>query len=234
MTRILIVEDEPDIVLSLQSDLHRQGYQTEVAPDGEKAVSMGLKGPWDLIILDVMLPKLDGFDVCKELRRSGIASPIIMLTARSQEIEKEVGLDSGADDYVTKPYSLRELRARIRAQLRRASPAGGRVHRFGDCVVDFDRAELRRGEQPVEMTARELRLLDVFLTKRGRLLSRENLIEAAWGPGVAVTDRVIDQHVFNLRRKIEPDPAKPRFLVSVRGLGYRFENGDSIGNLMNS
>jgi DNA-binding response OmpR family regulator len=223
MTRILIVEDEPDIVLSLQADLHRQGYQTEVAADGEKAVAKGRQGSWDLIILDVMLPKLDGFDVCKELRRAGVASPIIMLTARSQETEKEVGLDSGADDYVTKPYSLRELRARIRAQLRRASPAGGRIHRFGDCTVDFDRAELRRGDHPVEMTARELRLLDAFLARRGRVLTRENLIDAAWGPGVAITDRVIDQHVYNLRRKIEVDPSQPRFLVSVRGLGYRFE-----------
>src|SRR5262249_41372361 len=154
----------------------------------EKAVAKGRQGSWDLIILDVMLPKLDGFDVCKELRRSGVASPIIMLTARSQEIEKEVGLDSGADDYVTKPFSLRELRARIRAQVRRASPAARRIHRFGDCAVDFDRAELRRGDHPVEMTARELRLLDVFLNNRGRLLTRENLIEAAWGPGVAITD----------------------------------------------
>ena len=223
MTRILIVEDEPDIVLSLQEDLRRQGYETEVAADGEKALQRGRSDKWDLILLDVMLPKLDGFDVCKELRRSGVTAPIIMLTARSQEAEKELGLDSGADDYVTKPFSLRELRARIRAQLRRASTTEERVHRFGDCEVDFDRAELRRSGRKVEVTAQELRLLDVFLRNAGRLLSRNQLIEAAWGPGVAITDRVVDQHVFNLRKKIEDAPAQPRFLISVRGLGYRFE-----------
>jgi DNA-binding response OmpR family regulator len=223
MARILIVEDEPDIVLSLQEDLRRQGYETEVATDGEKAVQRGATGKWDLILLDVMLPKLDGFDVCKELRRVGVTSPIIMLTARSQEAEKELGLDSGADDYVTKPFSLRELRARIRAQLRRRTASEERVHRFGNCEVDFDRAELRREGRRVEITAQELRLLDVFLRNPGRLLSRNQLIESAWGPGVAITDRVVDQHVFNLRKKIEDEPAQPRFLVSVRGLGYRFE-----------
>ena len=221
--RILIVEDEPDIVLSLQADLRRQGYQTEVVTDGEKALARGREDKWDLILLDVMLPKLDGFDVCKELRRAGVASPIILLTARSQEAEKELGLDSGADDYVTKPFSLRELRARIRAQLRRASAPEERIRRFGNCEVDFERAELRRDGQKVEITAQEFRLLDVFLRNEGRLLSRNQLIEAAWGSGIAVTDRVVDQHVFNLRKKIEAEPARPRFLVSVRGLGYRFE-----------
>ena len=224
MARILIVEDEPDIVLSLQEDLRRQGYETEVATDGQKAVERGREGQWDLILLDVMLPKLDGFDVCKELRCAGVASPIILLTARSQEAEKELGLDSGADDYVTKPFSLRELRARIRAQLRRASAPEERIRRFGSCEVDLDRAELRRDGKKVEITAQELRLLDVFLSKPGRLLSRNKLIEFAWGPGVAITDRVVDQHVFNLRKKIELEPGRPRFLVSVRGLGYRFEN----------
>jgi len=223
MTRILIVEDEPDIVLSLQEDLRRQGYATEVAEDGEKALERGRGDKWDLILLDVMLPKLDGFDVCKELRRAGVTTPIIMLTARSQEAEKELGLDSGADDYVTKPFSLRELRARIRAQLRRAAVSEERSHRFGNCEVDFDRAELRRDGRKVEITAQELRILDVFLRNPGRLLSRNQLIEAAWGPGVAITDRVVDQHVFNLRKKIEEEPAQPRFLISVRGLGYRFE-----------
>jgi DNA-binding response OmpR family regulator len=223
MARILIVEDEPDIVLSLQEDLRRQGHQTEVASDGQSAIRRGLEGNWDLILLDVMLPKLDGFDVCKDLRRAGVVSRIILLTARSQEAEKELGLDSGADDYVTKPFSLRELRARIRAQLRRASPTEERIHLFGNSQVDFDRAELRRDGKTVELTAQELRLLEVFLRNPGRLLSRDQLIEAAWGPGVAITDRVVDQHVLNLRKKIEPAPAHPRFLVSVRGLGYRFD-----------
>ena len=224
MARILIVEDEPDIVLSLEEDLRRQGYQTQVATDGEQGLQLGKDGAWDLILLDVMLPKMDGFDVCKGLRRAGVSSPIILLTARAHEAEKELGLDSGADDYVTKPFSLRELRARIRAQLRRTSRENERTCRFGDCEVDFDRAELRRSGQPVDITPQELRLLGVFLRNRGRVLSRDQLIEGAWGHGIAITDRAVDTHVFNLRKKIEPSPSEPRFLIGVRGLGYRFEH----------
>ena len=224
MARILIVEDEPDLVLSLEEDLRRQGHETQVARDGAEGLRIGKEGSWDLILLDIMLPKMDGFDVCSELRRAGILTPIIMLTARTQEAEKELGLDSGADDYVTKPFGLRELRARIRAQLRRSAREAGRVCRFGDCEVDFDRAELRRDGLPVEITPQELRLLSVFLQNRGRVLSRDRLIDLAWERGAAITDRAVDTHVFNLRRKIEPVPSEPRFLVGVRGLGYRFEN----------
>jgi len=166
-----------------------------------------------------------GFDVCAGLRKAGVTTPIIMLTARTGEADKELGLDAGADDYVTKPFSLRELRARVRAQLRRATAsAPSRVLHFGDCEVDFDRARLTRGGAPVDVTAQELRLLDALVASRGRVVSREQLIEAAWGPGTAITDRAVDTHVFNLRKKIEPDPASPRFLLSVRGLGYRFES----------
>ena len=221
--RILIVEDEPDIILSLEEDLRRQDYQTYVATDGEQGLVRGKSGDWDLILLDVMLPKVDGFDVCRELRRAGVKTPIILLTARSREADKELGLDSGADDYVTKPFSMRELRARIRAQLRRNAVVPDRVCRFGDCELDFDRAELKRGGERVEITAQEVRLLDVFVRNRGKVLSRDQLIAAAWGPGMAITDRAVDTHVFNLRKKIEPAPAEPKFLVGVRGLGYRFE-----------
>jgi two-component system, OmpR family, alkaline phosphatase synthesis response regulator PhoP len=224
MPKILIVEDEPDIALSLEEDLRRQGHETAVATDGVRGLELGSQQPWDVILLDVMLPKMDGFDVCSGLRKAGITTPIILLTARAQEAEKELGLDSGADDYVTKPFSLRELRARIRAQLRRGAASTSRVHRFGDCEVDFERAELRRAGQVVDVTPQELRLLDVFLRNPGRVLSRDQLIEAAWGHGIAITDRVVDTHVFNLRKKIEPVPAEPRFLVGVRGLGYRFED----------
>jgi DNA-binding response OmpR family regulator len=223
MARILIVEDEPDIVLSLEEDLRRQGYETAVATDGERGLLLGTAGGWDVILLDVMLPRMDGFDVCAELRRAGVRTPIILLTALAQETEKVAGLDAGADDYMTKPFSLRELRARIRAQLRRDATESEAVYRFGDCEVDFARAELRRRGQPVEVTAQELRLLRAFLTKPGRVLSREQLIETAWGRGMAITDRAVDTHVFNLRKKIEPVPSEPRFLVGVRGLGYRFE-----------
>jgi DNA-binding response OmpR family regulator len=225
MSRILIVEDEPAIVLSLEEDLRRQGYETAVAGDGERGLQMGRAQPWDLILLDVMLPVIDGFDVCSELRRAGVKTPIILLTARSQEAEKIVGLDSGADDYVTKPFSLRELRARVRAQLRRGQSSRERLVTFGDCVVDLDRAAATCRGTPVELTAQEFRLLEVLLRSDGRLMTREQLIDAAWGHGTAITDRVVDTHVFNLRRKIEPVPAEPRFLIGVRGLGYRFERG---------
>ena len=225
MPRILIVEDEPAIVLSLEEDLGRQGYATEVARDGACAIALGTQQRWDLILLDVMLPKVDGFDVCTELRRAGVKTPIILLTARSQEAEKILGLDSGADDYVTKPFSLRELRARIRAQLRRGEQREARVVRFGDCEVDLDRAEARCRGARVELTAQEFRLLEVFLRNAGRVMSRDQLIDAAWGQGMAITDRAVDTHVFNLRKKIEPVPGEPRFLIGVRGLGYRFEAG---------
>jgi DNA-binding response OmpR family regulator len=226
MARILIVEDEPDLMLSLTEDLRRQGHETGSAVDGVQALRIGSEGAWELILLDVMLPKLDGFDVCHGLRRAGVTCPIIMLTARTQEAEKELGLDSGADDYVTKPFSMRELRARVRAQLRRARGTLPRTHRFGECEVDFDRAALLRGGRSVEITPLELKLLETLIRHRGRVLSRSQLIDAAWGTGIAVTDRVVDTHVFNLRRKIEPRPSEPRFLIGVRGLGYRFEDED--------
>jgi two-component system alkaline phosphatase synthesis response regulator PhoP len=223
VARVLIVEDDTDIAMSLGADLRRQGHESEVIGDGERAIEVATRTTWDLILLDVMLPGVDGFDVCRELRQQGIETPIIMLTARTQEVEKELGLDSGAEDYVTKPFGLRELRARIRAQLRRSARGPGRATRFGDCEVDFDRAELRRGGRVVEVTAQEWRLLGVFLQRPGRALSRDQLIALAWGHGVSVTDRTVDTHVFNLRRKIEVVPSEPRWIIGVRGLGYRFE-----------
>jgi DNA-binding response OmpR family regulator len=223
MAHILIVEDEPDIVVSLEEDLHRQGYVTEVARDGESGLARGKAGGWDLILLDVMLPRVDGFDVCAGLRRAGVKTPIILLTARTREADKELGLDSGADDYVTKPFSLRELRARIRAQLRRSAGAAPRLLRLGSCEIDFDRAELQRGQERTPLTAQELRLLEMFVRNPGRVLTRGQIIDAAWGQDMAVTDRAVDAHVFNLRKKIEETPAEPRFLIGVRGLGYRFD-----------
>jgi len=223
MPRILIVEDEPEIVVSLEEDLRRQGYDTEVAHNGEEGLARGKAGEWDLILLDVMLPRVDGFDVCVGLRRAGVTTPIILLTARTREADKELGLDSGADDYVTKPFSLRELRARIRAQLRRSVGAAPRWMSLGSCKIDFDRAELQRGGEHIPLTAQELRLLEVFVRNAGRVLTRGQIIDAAWGRDMAITDRAVDAHVFNLRKKIEETPAEPRFLVGVRGLGYRFD-----------
>jgi DNA-binding response OmpR family regulator len=223
MTRILIVEDEPAIVVSLEEDFRRQGYTTAVATDGEQGIARATAEEWDLILLDVMLPKVDGVDVCAAIRRAGVDTPIIMLTARAGEAEKILGLDAGADDYVTKPFSLRELRARVRAQLRRQAATSERVVRFGDCEVDLDRALVRRAGALVDLTAQEFRLLRAFLRHPGRVLSRSQIIDAAWGQGMAITDRAVDTHIFNLRKKIEPVPAAPAYLVAVRGLGYRFE-----------
>jgi DNA-binding response OmpR family regulator len=223
MARILIVEDEPDIALGLQLDLSDEGYQVDIVADGELASRRGREPGWDLILLDVMLPRKDGFDVCRDLRRAKVRTPILMLTAKAQEAEKVMGLDTGADDYVTKPFSPRELRARIRALLRRVAPEPETVHRVGECEIDFPRAELRRGTARCDLTAIELKMLELFLRNPGRVVSREQVVDQVWGSDVHVTDRVVDTHVVKLRRKIEPDPAQPRHIVSVRGLGYRFE-----------
>ena len=225
MPRILVVEDEPDIAMGLEEDLTRHGHTVDVVRDGEAALRRGRESAWDVILLDVMLPYRDGFEVCRQLRGARVRTPIIMLTARTQEAEKILGLEFGADDYVTKPFSPAELRARIKAVLRRFDDEGapGGVHRFGDCEVDFDRAELRRAGTAVDVTALELRLLSAFIGARGRVLTREQIIRQAWGDDTFIGDRVVDTHILNLRRKIEPTPAQPRFLRSVRGIGYRFD-----------
>ncbi|BCS35731.1 DNA-binding response regulator [Luteitalea sp. TBR-22] len=225
MSRILIIEDDPDIALGLQEDLARHGHDTDVARDGEAGLRRARDGAWDVILLDVMLPLRDGFEVCRELRRLRVKTPVIMLTARTQEAEKVLGLEVGADDYVTKPFSAAELRARIKAVTRRFADdddsAG--TYRFGQCEVDFDRAELRRAGVVVDVTALELRLLRVFSRSRGRVLTREQLIRQAWGDNVYIGDRVVDTHILNLRKKVEAVPTSPQHIRSVRGIGYRFD-----------
>ncbi len=224
MSRILVVEDEPDIALGLRDDLARHGYDVDMVGDGQAALARADAGRFDLILLDVMMPELDGYEVCRALRTRGDRTPIILLTAKVQEAEKVLGLELGADDYVTKPFSPAELRARIKAVLRRTDadgPAG--VERFGDVEVDFDRAEVRRNGEPVVITALELRLLKAFLSRRGRVLSRAQIIDLAWDAGTNVTDRVVDTHILHLRQKIEPVPAEPQFIRGVRGIGYRFD-----------
>ena len=224
MSRILIVEDEPGIAFALENDLQTEGYEVAVVTDGVEAVRRARAELFDLILLDVMLPNKDGFDVCRELRRGGLRTPIILLTAKTQEAEKILGLDVGADDYVTKPFSPRELRARIRALFRRAAPEQGEViHPFGSCELDLARFELRRQGRKLETTPTELKLLTAFVRNRGKVLTRERLLEEVWGSGVFVTDRVVDNHIVALRKKIEDDPAAPRYLVSVRSVGYRFD-----------
>jgi DNA-binding response OmpR family regulator len=223
MERILVVEDEPDLAFGLEDDLKTEGYEVEVVRDGLTASRRAREENWNLILLDVMLPGRDGFEVCRDLRRSGSRTPIIILTAKTQEAEKVLGLELGADDYITKPFSPRELRARIKAALRRSSAEVPEVYRFSDVEVDFTRAELRRSGVPVEVTSLEFKLMGAFIRNRGRVLSRDQLLEAAWGRDTFVTDRVVDHHIVNLRRKIEPQPEKPRYLISVRGMGYRFD-----------
>jgi DNA-binding response OmpR family regulator len=224
MSRILIVEDEPSIALALEDDLRHEGHETEVVADGDAAVERGEAGAFDLILLDVMLPGRDGFEVCRQLRRAGIDTPILLLTARTQEAEKVLGLEAGADDYVTKPYSPRELRARVKAHLRRSARQLGDVFRFGDAELDFTRCELRRSGKVVDLSALEFKLLTAFVKRAGRLLTRTQLLDEVWGRDTHVTDRVVDNQVTNLRKKIEPNPERPRYLVSLRGMGYRFDS----------
>ena len=223
MARILIVEDEADIAMLLADDLRLEGHDVEVANDGREAGTRGRESGWDLIVLDVMLPKKDGFEVCRELRKAGVRTPIILLTAKSHEAEKIMGLDLGADDYVTKPFNPRELRARIRALLRRIEGEYAESVRFGDVEVQPQRAEVRVNGQLVDLTPLEFKLLLAFTKYRGRVLSRDQLIDLAWGHETYVTERAVDAHIVNLRRKIEPGRDEPRHIVSVRGMGYRFD-----------
>ena len=223
MRRILVVEDDPGIAFGLRVDLKTEGYDVELESDGESALQRAAKETYDLILLDVMLPGKDGFEVCRELRRGGSKTPIILLTAKAQEAEKVMGLELGADDYVTKPFSPRELRARVKAALRRTGEDESQAYRFGDLEVDFTRCELRRAGKPVELTALEFKLLAAFVRNRGRVLSREQLLDLVWGHDTFVTDRVVDNHVVTLRKKIEPEPSQPRHVLSVRGMGYRFD-----------
>ncbi len=223
MTRILVVEDEPGIALALEDDLKIQGYEVEVVGDGDSAAHRAREQAFDLILLDVMLPRKDGFEVCRELRRAHIATPIILLTARTHEAEKVLGLEMGADDYVTKPYSPRELRARIKTILRRATGELPEVYRFGEVEVDFTRRELRRAGEVVETSPLEFKLLATFVRRRGRVLSRQQLLDEAWGPDTFVTERVVDNQITSLRKKIEPSGPQPRYLLSIRGIGYRFD-----------
>ncbi len=223
--RILVVEDEPTIATGLRDDLELESFNVEVVEDGKVALQRILEEEFDLVLLDVMLPGMDGFDVCREVRLKGKRTPIIMLTAKGQEVDRVVGLELGADDYVTKPFSRRELLARIKAVLRRgrerAKVSG--IYRFDDITVDLDRFEVSRRGRKIDLTAMEFKLLRVFLEHRGQVLTIDELLQKAWGPDAVLTDRVIYTHVNNLRNKLEEDPRAPRFLIGVRGIGYRFD-----------
>ena len=226
MKRILVVEDEPVIALGLRDSLEAEGYSVEVVAEGVDAENRARDGEFDLVLLDVMLPGRDGFSICRNLRASGLAAPVILLTAKGREADRIKGLDLGADDYVTKPFSRGELLARVRAALRR--PAAGAepqvpAYSFGDVTIDFARHQATRGGAALELTPIEFKMLRAFIENRGRVLPHDEIIERVWGRGAFLSDRVLYTHVNNLRGKIEANPAEPRFLTGVRGVGYRFD-----------
>ncbi len=230
--RILLVEDELGLVMTLTDRLTSEGYTVETAHDGETGLARATNEPFDLIILDVMLPRRGGFDVCRDLRQRGVRTPIIMLTARGQITDKVVGLKIGADDYVTKPFEMMELLARVEAQLRRWSVsvgAGGgtlntEVYQFGDIRVDFRRAEAYRGEDVIELSAKEFKLLRYLIEHRGAALSRDELLNEVWGYDAAVSTRTVDVHVAWLRQKLEANQRHPQFILTIHGLGYKFSS----------
>jgi DNA-binding response OmpR family regulator len=223
--KILVIEDEPTIAMGLEDDLRLEGHEVEVVADGLAGETAARSGRHDLILLDLMLPSKDGLSVCRTLRAAGVRTPIIMLTARGQDIDKIVGLDVGADDYVTKPFSPGELVARINAVLRRVADAASLPPIFttGDLVVDFGRFEVTRGDSRIDLTALEFKLLRALIERRGHVLTHDAIIAAVWGEGTFLTDRVIYTHVNNLRQKIEATPRTPSLIVGVRGVGYRFD-----------
>lgn len=221
--RILLVEDEPGLVLALRDRLRNEGYEVETAQDGQEGHDRAAASPFDLIILDIMLPRKSGFDVCRDLRQRGVTTPVLMLTARGQTIDKVLGLKIGADDYMTKPFEMMELLARVEALMRRATTAhSASMHEFDGVRVDFVRTEVTRDGKPVQLSAKEFQLLRYFLEHRGATLSREQLLSEVWGYGSAPSTRTVDVHVAWLRQKLEPDPKQPQFILTVHGLGYRF------------
>ena len=222
--RILLIEDEPGIVLTLTDRLVREGYSVESAVDGEAGLERATRDAFDLLLLDLMLPRMSGFDVCRELRRRGIETPVIMLTARGQVMDKVAGLKLGADDYVTKPFDMAELLARVEAHLRRAPaalhPTEG--YAFGDVRVDLRKAEALREGAPLELSAREFQLLRYFIEHRGATLTREELLNEVWGYHSMPSTRTVDVHVAWLRQKVEPNPRHPQFILTIHGMGYKF------------
>ena len=224
--RILLVEDEPGLVLTLTDRLSSENYRVESVRDGEKGLERALNEAFDLIILDVMLPRLNGFDLCRDLRQRRVSTPILMLTARGQVVDKVVGLKLGADDYLTKPFEMMELLARVEALLRRAPAAPSNspieAHQFGSVRVDFRRAEVERDGEKVELSAKEFQLLRYFIEHREATLSRDELLNGVWGYDAMPATRTVDVHVAWLRQKLEPNPRHPQYILTVHGMGYKF------------
>ncbi len=223
MNTILVVEDDPAMSVALRDGFEFEKYRVDMAADGEEGMRLASRGEYDIIILDVMLPKKSGLDLCKELREKGNSTPVIMLTARGQEIDKIVGLNLGADDYVTKPFSFIELLARVEAVMRRAHRRHGGDHAsFGDVTLDFRTYQATKCDQPLELTPREFSMLRYFLDHPNEVISREALLNHVWGYDPSAFTRTVDTHVARLRQKIEPVPAEPRHLITIHRVGYKF------------
>ena len=223
-TKVLIVEDEPNMVAGLRDNFEYEGFQVLTALDGVEGLERALKESPDLIVLDVMMPRMSGLDVCKQLKAKRPSIPIIMLTARGQEVDKVVGLELGADDYVTKPFSIRELLARVKAVLRRAQTVPKELdgYKFGDVEVNLRSYQVLRSGKPVELSSTEFELLKHFLCHSGEALSRDRLLDEVWGYENFPTTRTVDAHIVRIRQKLEPVPEQPRFFLTVHGVGYRF------------
>jgi len=225
--RILVVEDEPPMRIALRDILAAERYRVLIAADGQAGLDLALREQPDLILLDVMMPKLDGYAVCAELRRLAVAAPVLMLTAKAEVQDRVTGLDSGADDYLVKPFSTDELLARVRALLRRSRDARRAIAEIdlGDIHIDFARLEASRGGQPLHLTAREFAILRLLAEAAGEPVTRERFLDLVWGHTAFPTTRTVDTHVAALRAKIEPDPEAPRCILTVHGVGYRLVGG---------
>ncbi|MCU1259334.1 MAG: sphR [Bryobacterales bacterium] len=226
MKEVLLVEDEPGLVLTMADRLRSEGYAVSTALDGDDGFRKASSETYDIILLDVMLPRKSGFDVCRELRDQGVATPILMLTARSQTIDKVQGLKLGADDYLTKPFEMPELLARVEALLRRQASSSAPVaatYEFGDVRVDVRCTEVQRGGQPISLSAREFQLLCYFLEHPGATVSRQELLNEVWGHRSVQSTRTVDVHVAWLRQKLESDPKHPKYITTIHGLGYKFQ-----------
>jgi two-component system alkaline phosphatase synthesis response regulator PhoP len=224
-SRILLIEDEPGLIVTVSDLLAGEGYEVASAADGESGLALAAHGSFDLVILDVMLPKKTGFEVCRELRQKGLDIAILMLTAKSQVVDRVVGLKLGADDYLTKPFDPSELLARVEALLRRVQKDHRipvQTFQFGDIQVDFERAEVRKGSSPVNLASKELQLLRYLVDNRDRVVPREELLRKVWEYSSEVSSRTIDVHVAWLRQKLEDNPQVPKHIQTIRGKGYRF------------
>jgi DNA-binding response OmpR family regulator len=229
--KILIIEDDPTLLRGLKDNFVTEGYGVRTASDGQRGLDELLRAPPDLLLLDLMLPKVSGYEICRAARTRGLALPIIMLTAKGQEDDIVRGLELGADDYVTKPFGIRELLARVKAFLRRQDRNETTVHTFGEYRLDLTARRLFRVQAEVVLTAKEFRLLEFFVQRAGRALTRDTILDGVWGNEVIVTDRSVDRCVTTLRAKIESDPRAPRFIQTIRDIGYRFELRDSAAGL---